>query len=270
MPSLLELQSTFMESLFAADAAAAKPIHGCIVANGIPESQRFGVYRNNLHENFRKALAIEFPAIERLVGADYFRQLALQFQQAAPSRSGDLHAIGAGFSAYLQARFAGSEYAYFADVAALEWAWQQCLTAADAPPWNNFDALGAVAPDCYAGICFQAHPALRLISSAWPVFTIWNANRDGSEPAGVIDISCGGECVVLRRAGSGAEARRCESNEYAFLSALATGLPFGAAVDAALPAARTARDAYPPLDVGATLREAIALGLLVGFDGPAK
>src|SRR5262245_34461218 len=61
---------------------------------------RLAVYRNNLHEGFCKALSLEFPVVERLVGHDYFRQLAKELMHAHPSRAGDLHAIGAPFSQY--------------------------------------------------------------------------------------------------------------------------------------------------------------------------
>src|ERR1700704_1590626 len=106
----------FVDALFGGDAAG---VAAQIEANGLEPAERLDIYRNNLHEGFTKALAIGFPVIERLVGVDYFRQLALDFLRAHPSRAGNLHHIGAPFPRFLRERFADTEYTYFADVAAL-------------------------------------------------------------------------------------------------------------------------------------------------------
>src|SRR5438552_18891311 len=80
MSSLRDLQRQFVGALF----------------DELPDTRAgLEIYRNNLHEGFCKVLALEFPVIQRLVGADYFRQLGRDFLHAHPSRGGDLHAIGA-------------------------------------------------------------------------------------------------------------------------------------------------------------------------------
>ena len=126
MLSLPELQARFAATLFD-DTAASPP--AWIRAAGIAPELRLGIYRNNLEAGFANTLALEFPVIQRLVGEDYFRQLALSFLARHPSRSGDLHHIGAPFADFLRAQYAATCYRYFADVAALEWALQECLVA---------------------------------------------------------------------------------------------------------------------------------------------
>ena len=136
MLALRELQTRFTDALFdGADAA----VQGEIVADGVSVAERIDIYRNNLREGFSKALAIGFPVIEKLVGAEYFRQLALDFLGAHPSRAGNLHHIGAPFPAFLRERFAETEYAYLTDVAALEWACEEALVAPDAAPISADD-----------------------------------------------------------------------------------------------------------------------------------
>ena len=112
MPSLRDAQRRFAAALF---------------ANSAPEHPGLAVYRRNLRGNFAKVLALEFPVVQRLVGADYFDTLAWQFQQVEPSRSGNLHGIGAHFAAYLRGRFTGGDLGYLGDVAELEWALEQSL-----------------------------------------------------------------------------------------------------------------------------------------------
>src|SRR3569832_2986714 len=64
MSSLREFQRQFVEALF----------------DGSPDGRSgIEIYRNNLHEGFLKALALEFPVIQRLVGEAYFRQLVCCF-----------------------------------------------------------------------------------------------------------------------------------------------------------------------------------------------
>ena len=110
MHALRELQQQFAGALFG-DGVPPE-----IRANGVAVEARLDIYRNNLSEGFLKTLALEFPAIERLVGADYFRQMGLDFLCAHPSRAGNLHHVGTPFAAFLRARFAGTQYDYLPDV----------------------------------------------------------------------------------------------------------------------------------------------------------
>ena len=99
MLSLPELQARFAATLFGDRAESLTP---WIQAAGIDPELRLGIYRNNLQEGFAKTLALEFPVIQRLVGEDYFRQLARIFLARHPSRFGDLHHIGAPFTDFLR------------------------------------------------------------------------------------------------------------------------------------------------------------------------
>lgn len=270
---LAELQARFAATLRAdpgapPDAALLREIH----ADGLDPVARLGIYRNNLHGNFLKVLALEFPAIRRLGGADWFAQCGLDFLREHPSRSGDLHGIGAPFADFLARRLAGTVHAFFADVAALEWAWQECLVAPDAAAQLDVAALAGV--DGVDGervidLRFAPHPALRLLHSRWPVFTIWNANRaDGDTAHGApdapdadaapLDLDAGGQCVLVRRSGDGAEARTCDAATHDWLRALAAGATFGAAWEAAM-------RIDPQFDVARTLATAVALDLFTGF-----
>jgi hypothetical protein len=275
MLSLPELQARLAAALRAdADAPPDAGLLREIRADGLDPAARLDIYRNNLRGNFLKVLALEFPAIRRLGGADWFAQCGLEFLRAHPSVSGDLHGLGAAFPGFLAQRLQGGAHAYFADVALLEWAWQESLVAADAATQLDVAALAGVCGARVAALRFTLHPALRLVRSRWPVFTIWNANRGepgpgldgtaGGPPGGTrdadvpIDLDAGGQCVIVRRSGEGAEARRCDDATFEWLGALASGDTFGVAWDAA-----TAVD--PGFDVARTLATAVALDLFIGF-----
>ena len=235
-----------------------------IRADGLDPAARLDIYRHNLHGNFLKVLALEFPAIQRLGGADWFAQCGLGFLRDHPSRSGDLHGLGAPFAGFLAQRLQGTAHAYFADVAALEWAWQECLVAPDAPRQLDVAALAGVDGERIVDLRFTMHPALRLVRSRWPVFTIWDANRadagDQGHADALLDLDAGGQCVLVRRSGEGAEARTCDAATFEWLGALVAGAAFGAAWESAL-------HSDPRFDVARALATAVALDLLTGFEG---
>jgi hypothetical protein len=251
VPALRELQMQFASALF---DGASEPIASGVRADGIDPVARIGIYRNNLREGFIRALSLEFPVIAKLVGREFFRQLALEFLAAHPSRSGNLHHIGEPFPHFLERRFGDGEYAWFADVARLEWAYQEAYIAAEAPP-SDLQALRAMDPQRYEDLRFRLHPASRLVSSPYPIVRIWTANQDGA-PDEHIDLGSGGDHVLVHRVGGEIEFHRLSASEFAFLEALGGGATLGRAYD------RVHRD-DPEFDLGAALRRFVPGGVLL-------
>lgn len=238
MSSLRELQTRFVSALF-----------GELPGAGVAA---MAIYRNNLREGFIKTLALEFPVIERLVGEDYFRQLAIEFQTVHPSRAGDLHGIGAPFAQYLHERYAQSDYAYLPDVAALEWAYQQASVAADAPAFD-VQSLARVAPESYGGLRFNLHPACFLVHSIYPILRIWQVNQ--TDNTDTVDLSAGADHIITRRLRDGIELRRLAPAEYVLLERFSHGATLAAALAAV-------QALEPGFDLGRALRQVIALGLI--------
>ena len=257
MLALLDLQLRFAAALFDGDD---EPIAAHIVADGLDAAERIDIYRNNLREGFIQALGLGFPVIERLVGTDYFRQLVLEFQRAHPSRAGNFQRIGLPFAAFLRERFAATEYTYLSDVAALEWAHEEVLIAADAEP-IAVDALRAIDPADYEHLRFELHPACKLVQSAYPIIRIWRANQPDATAGEVIDLSEGSENVLVLRTPGDIEFHRLPAGDFAALETFARGLALGEALEAG-----RSRDAR--FDLGAALRRFMNLNLLVGVQTP--
>lgn len=250
MPSLRELQIGFAAALF-----AEQPSSSAWSAGGDPLGATAGLatYRNNLREGFRKALALEFPVIEQLVGADYFRQLALQFLAAHPSRSGDLSGIGAPFPQWLREQFAGTRYSWFADVATLEWALEELRIAAEVPSADVAD-LATIDPASYAALALRLHPAARLLAFEAPAASIWLAHQN--DPPAAVDLMAGGERVLVRARAECFEFHRLSASEHSLLEGLGREEPLGAAVERVL-----ASD--PDIDLTLVLGRLLAIGALV-------
>jgi hypothetical protein len=227
--SLRELQLRFASALFEGSDAVVSPL----LTDVAPSARaRLGVYRNNLREGFIKTLALEFPVVEKPVGADFFRHTALDFLLQHPSQRGDLTYVGAPFATWLRGRFGNGDYAWLPDIAELEWALQEVAIApvcAGVPT----AALEDVAPHRYQDLIFEANPATRLVESRFPVVRIWQSNQPDAAQESV-DLDSGGDHVLLRRHMDDLEFVHLPAAHFTFARMLARGTPLGLATDAVL------------------------------------
>src|SRR5262245_16011085 len=167
MPSLRELQQNAYRAVVLEDAARARNLN----------VTRLSVYRNNARETFRKALAVTYPVVRKLVGEQCFNGLARSYSHDFPSRSGDLARYGAELATLLDVYYRDPAYAYLADVARLEWACAEAETAADSVPFDLL-SLTRVPADHQARLTFALRAPVRLLSSRFPIFSIWEAHQE--------------------------------------------------------------------------------------------
>jgi len=227
--SLRELQIAFLDGTLHGYPAR---IASLIAASELAPEARVAIYANNAREGFLQALAATFPVIERLAGSDWFRQTGREYMRRYPSRSGNLHFVGERFAAFLDDALRGTEYAYFADVARLEWAYQEVLVAADHPTFD-LAALSAVSPDDYDALIFRVHPALRLVESRYPLLAIWKANQPDTTEAASISLDAGASRVLVIRREDHVELRELPAAEFALLAAFERGATLGETADLA-------------------------------------
>lgn len=221
MASLLDQQRAFAAALRGADARADA---------GVEPVVNLDVYRRNSDWQFRNALASSFPVVRRRVGDDYFQQLAGEYRRRFPSRSGDLQWVGREFATFLREHLAGSEYAWLADLAALEWA-RELAAIAEVHPDIGAEALGAFTPEDLEDLVFTFQPSLQLGASDFPVVSIWLANQVETAPP--MDQSLGNEAYMVLARYDGVEIARLEPALHSYLSALKAGATLGDAMSTA-------------------------------------
>jgi hypothetical protein len=254
--SLRELQFAFLDGTLHGYPAQLSSL---IAASELAREARIAIYANNAREGFLSALTATFPVIERLAGQDWFRQTAREYMRRNPSRSGNLHFVGERFAALLDDTLRVTQHAYFADVARLEWAYQEVLIAADHPSFE-ISALASVNPDDYGSLVFRVHPAVRLVESRYPVLAIWKANQpDAAEMTPSISLDAGASRVLIIRREDHVELRELGAAEFALLAAFQRGATLGEAFEAA--AAADAR-----ADLAALLGHVVQLQTLVDFE----
>jgi putative DNA-binding protein len=274
---LQDLQTAFASAVRFGDAAA---IERYVDANGIEPARRVGIYANNVRENFLATLEATFPVLVRLAGRDWFRQTGTAYLRLHPSRSGNLHHVGERFAGYLEAELADGPYAYFADVARLEWAYQEVLVAADREALD-LASLADVPADRHGDIVFELNPAARLVGAAYPLLRIWQANQpdaqsdddiDGGdatlrhaihvatrrEASPQIDLASGPSRLLVIRRDDHVELRELPQGEFVFLFAITASEPLHAAAEAA-------QTTDPAFSLSESLVHAATLCVLSGF-----
>jgi hypothetical protein len=253
MPSLRELQIGFAAALFD-DAGGRPPFATVPDARAI---ERMAVYRRALFANYRNALGASFPVVSKLVGAPFFHTAVDAFVRARPPTSGDLNVYGDAFAAFLESYPHAAGLPYLADVARLEWAQDEANRAADADDSSErvLAALAAVPPERLPATRLVLAPSCRLVASRFPVLRIWQANQDGYAGEARLSLDEGGDALLIRREAAGVTIERVARAEYAWLDALASGVPLGAALEAA-------QAAGAPFDLATALRARIGDGTI--------
>lgn len=198
--------------------------------DGKAASKRYAVYRNNVTVSLINALAATFPATQRLTGTDFFRAMARTHVRVTPPASPLLFEYGRDFPAFIEQYAPARSLPWLADVARIERAWLDAYHAADVEPLAA-DALGAIQPNQLADAVLVAHPATRIVRSAYSAVTIFAANRS-DRPDDRIDASAPEDALVTRP-GLEVMVRRLPPGGALFLSGLIAGQPLGMAAGAA-------------------------------------
>ena len=126
-----------------------------------------------------RALAAAFPTLQELLSEDSFAHLARAFWRHAPPARGELGSWGEELAAFVAAAPDLADEPYLADVARLEWAVHQAQAAADA----ELDAasLALLANSEPDQIWLRPKPGTRVLVSAHPVVSIWQAHRQAPQ-----------------------------------------------------------------------------------------
>ena len=138
--------------------------------------KRYNVYRNNVTVSLINALADTYPAVQRITGVEFFRAMARFHVRATPPTSPLLFEYGRGFPAFIEGYEHAQDMPWLADTARIERAWLDAYHAADVSPLSP-DVLAAVPSDRLGDLVFTAHPAARIVRSAYPAVTIFSMNR---------------------------------------------------------------------------------------------
>jgi hypothetical protein len=230
-----ERQRALLGALFAARAVEAEALAAALDGEG-DVAAGLRAYRSNAHASAERALAVTFPTLRALIGAEDFAQLAREFWHARPPQRGDLGDWGDALPAWLAAHAALAAWPYLADCARLDLALHRCERARDAAiEAASFALLGEHAP---GALRLRLSPGVQCLTSRWPIVTLHAAHAAGADAAlferARAQIEAGeGDAAVVARDGFRAVVHRIGAPGAAFMQAVALDARLSDALTAA-------------------------------------
>lgn len=254
MPDLLKFQTQFKQGILTQEAEVPE---GLFDETGTRAQIGWQVYQNNVFHSLIEALGETFPVVRRLVGDDFFKFSAREFIKAHAPKSPILLELGETYPAYLESLEAAQNHAYLADVARLEYAW---LTAYHAEDVTSLDPkeVQDLEPEEIPNLKFTFDPSVQLLTSAYPIFSIWQAHQSDKEPE-ALSLDKGAEHVLMFREGLEVLIQEVTLGEFAFWAALHDDQTLGQAF-----AIATAQD--PELDLSQVLAFGLTNELFTAFN----
>jgi hypothetical protein len=251
VPTLHEIEQAFAASL---RRGGDSDLADWIVADDFSAVERLGIYRNSCHSVTVEVLRMTYPAVDRLLGRDFFELAAGQFRATHPPGSGYLNEYGGEFADFLAGLpEAAAALRYLPDVARFEWA-LSCAVNADDAPAMDLPSVAAIDPEQHDQLRFEPHPSVRLLELDYPADAIADAVLAGNDEAmAAIDLASGSVRLVVNRGPNGVDARRLTPSEHDFTRRLFAGERFGEILQSAGP------------DGAACLADHFVNGRLTGF-----
>lgn len=234
MPALLEFQRAMRHAIAATDGAVPEALRAWIGAG--EESQwRLAIYRDTSRATLGNALALSFPAVQRLVGAEFFAGAAQGFIDTQLPQGSCLNDYGAGFAAWLAGFIAqhapAAPLAYLPDVARLEWAVNRALHAPDRAALA-LERLAVLDEKAMAGLRFVPHPSVSVLSLEYPADLIWRAVLE-QDDAGMaaVDLRSGPVSLLVERFDGTVRVQRLAPSTARFTQRLFAGEPLHAVLE---------------------------------------
>jgi hypothetical protein len=187
--------------------------------SGTSRDSRFAIHRNNVAAGLIGALEERFPVVLRLVGPGFFREMARRYMELEPPRSPIIFRYGSTFPSFIESFPPAASLPYLADVARLEFARGIAYHAANATPLTA-RAFADLDENGLAATTVRLHPSVTLMSSRFPVVSIWEAHQGGPD---VAPIGWEAEAALVARPHLEVEVRKVPPGGYTFLQELANG-----------------------------------------------
>jgi len=256
MSDLASLQTLFGSALDAAHAQA--DALNMFLGETEQIKHRFKIYRANTLANAIKAIEAAYPAVEKIVGTEFFSGLAREYRLRFASQAGDLNKYGEFFADFLADFPPARDIAYLADVARLEWLVHRAHYAAD-PPAFDPASLASVPLQQQLDLRPRLHPACHVMYSVHPIARIWQVHQDTFSDVFEVDFSQKPGYALVSRPHFKVEVACISDAEAAFLSAAIGGTTLASALTAA-------HERDVSFDLGRSLAAWVQSSVIVDFE----
>jgi hypothetical protein len=215
------------------------------------------IYQKSMQGNLAAVLCATFPVCHRLVGDDFFRQLAKRYIAQTTHSLPDITHYGEGFPQFVAQTFSFHQLCYLADVAKLEWA---CHYAVNGPSTCPIDhrALAAVRSSVQSQLIFELYQNSTLIHSPYPILEIWEVNQASYEGDQTVDLGKGKEYLLVHVRNKALCIVPLSVEAFKMLTYFAAGLTFEAVCQRCI-------EEYPQLDIPRMFADFIKQQYLIHF-----
>ena len=231
-PAWRDLQAEFWKRSIEPDGAGTESL----LADDRPVSAARGlrVYSNAYATNLQRALAVNFPALARVVDPGDFAALGAAYLRAHPPRGHDFRGLGAKLAEFARGFPFSRDYAIdpsvFADLVALEQAQLEVQDEVDEAPALAPESLAALRPEQWNAARFVFVRALRVVRASHDVFPVVAAVARSETPA---RPKAAPTFYLVFRSDGRVRTERISAREAEVTQALLAGASFGEACDAA-------------------------------------
>jgi hypothetical protein len=141
------------------------------------------IYHHQYFISLSEALGNSYSCVKRLVGEDFFYQLAHHFVETHPSKTGSIIDYGNEFAKFIQHSPLCKSMPYLADVAKFERLYERCYFSLEAE--------------------FFMH-------SPYPVIKIWQLNENSEQ----LDFNSGGDYLSVYKRGAEVLVEKITQQQY--------------------------------------------------------
>lgn len=219
-PTLPELQRAVRADLLGLSDGGATDY---VVTGELTAHARLAIYRNTVNSTLLKALQLSYPAVQALVGEEFFEGAARLFIKQCPPSNARLDSYGAAFPDFLAQMPEAASLPYLPDTARLEWTVSEVLHAPDSKPLDLL-RLKQLNDGGLLSVRLLPNPAVRLFHSDFPVDAIWRAvlTHDDSALAD-INLATGPVWLHVYRDATGLQVRQIAKWQWRLTTALFAG-----------------------------------------------
>jgi len=185
--SLAQLQKHFIaEFTRNSNPKFRETIKGNVLNNNV--DQLIAIYCNNHYGARLSALLSIFPVTEQIIGSENFTPLALKFSKQCTSTHWDLNTNGDEFIDFIHNEISKNSYLnelfYLAELSRLEYLFHLTYYAENI---KVSAVLNQQTEQDAAKMCFIKNPSLHLFKTPYPVYQIWQNNKNGQGELSVKD-----------------------------------------------------------------------------------
>ena len=223
---------------------------------------RLAIYSEAYRARLTEALASNYPALAKLLGAGDFATLSGRYIATHVSRRPSIRYYGDGLPKFLVADAGYRDVPLLAELAAWEWAMTEVFDAADASAIGA-EVLARVMPESWADLRFSFHPALRRLELKWNVPPLWKA-LTADQPRPPHELAAEPQAWLQWRDGLHVMFRSLDAHEAAALQVAMDG---GSFAELCVRLGERLAAAQVPAQAAAYLRGWLEAGLMTGIRG---